>query len=151
MTTQVPVPVQAPLQPANIEPAAGVGVSVTEAFALKLKVQVAPQLMPAGELVTVPVPVPDLVVVSANVCRVNTAFTDRAALIVTTQAPVPVQAPLQPANTEPAAGVGVSVTEVPELKLNVQVAPQLMPAGELVTVPVPVPDLGGRQARTSAG
>jgi hypothetical protein len=41
------------------------------------------------------------------------AVTDRAWLIVTVQAPVPVQSPLQPANVEPAAAVGVSVTTVP--------------------------------------
>ena len=53
----------------------------------------------------------------------------------------PAQAPVQPANAEPAAGVAVSITPVPELKLALQVAPQLMPAGALATVPVPVPPL----------
>jgi hypothetical protein len=42
------------------------------------------------------------------------AFTDFAASIVTTQEPVPVQAPLQPENVESLAGVDVSVTTVPE-------------------------------------
>jgi hypothetical protein len=41
------------------------------------------------------------------------AVTERAWLIVTVQAPVPEQSPLQPAKVEPAVGVGVSVTTVP--------------------------------------
>jgi len=36
-----------------------------------------------------------------------------AASTVTTQEPVPVHAPLQPVNVEPAPAVAVSVTEVP--------------------------------------
>ena len=55
----------------------------------------------------------------------------------TTQAPVPVQAPDQPAKFQLAPGVAVRVTLVPEVYASVQSAPQLMPAGELVTVPVP--------------
>ncbi|RMH01327.1 MAG: hypothetical protein D6699_06920 [Aquificota bacterium] len=51
------------------------------------------------------------------------------------------QSPLHPAKVEPAFGVAVSVTLVPELKLAEQVAPQFMPAGLLVTVPPPVPVL----------
>lgn len=60
--------------------------------------------------------------------------------IVIEQVPVPVQAPLQPAKTEPgAAGDAVRVTDEPLLNDAEQVAPQLIPAGELVTVPEPVP------------
>ena len=61
--------------------------------------------------------------------------------IVTVQVPVPVQSPLQPVNTEPASGVAVNATEVPSAKSAAQVAPQVIPAGALVTVPVPVPAL----------
>jgi hypothetical protein len=43
----------------------------------------------------------------------NVAVTPCAALIVTWHAPVPAHAPLQPANTEPAPGVGESVTVEP--------------------------------------
>src|SRR5438552_10027421 len=70
------------------------------------------------------------------------AVTVVAAESVTTHVPVPLQPPpLQPVKVEPAAGVAVSVTAVPLAKLAEQVAPQVIPAGELVTVPLPVPDL----------
>ena len=55
--------------------------------------------------------------------------------------PVVQPVPLQPPKVEPEAGVAVRVTMVPLLKFAEQVLPQLMPAGELVTVPVPVPAL----------
>lgn len=50
---------------------------------------------------------------------------------------VPVQAPLQPANEEPVPAVAVSVNCVSFAKLALQVDPQVIPAGLLVTVPVP--------------
>ena len=58
---------------------------------------------------------PALVTLSANVVAelLNVAVTARAAVIDTVQAPVPVQAPLQPANVEPLAAAGVSVTDAP--------------------------------------
>ena len=57
----------------------------------------------------------------------------------TVHVPVPVQAPDQPANVELAPAAAVKVTDVPLAKLALHVDPQLMPAGLLVTVPVPVP------------
>ena len=54
--------------------------------------------------------------------------------------PVEQPAPLQPTNVEPVAAVAVRVTIVPLLKLAEQVLPQLIPLGELLTVPLPVPD-----------
>ena len=70
--------------------------------------------MPAGELVTVPVPAPAGTTVNDSVgARVNEADTVVTDDIVTLQAPVPVQAPPQPANTEPETGVAVRLTEVP--------------------------------------
>ena len=73
----------------------------------------APQLIPAGALVTAPLPVPALPTVSAKVWAVKVAVTERAALMVTEQeVAVPVHAPLQPLKVEPAAGVAVSVTAV---------------------------------------
>jgi len=68
------------------------------------------------------------------------AVTVVAAETVTAQVPVPEHPPpLQPLKVEPAAGVAVRVTAVPLVKLAEQVAPQLIPAGALVTVPLPVP------------
>ena len=43
------------------------------------------------------------------------AVTERPAVMMRTQLPVPVQSPLQPLNTEPVAGAAVSVTDVPPL------------------------------------
>jgi hypothetical protein len=52
-----------------------------------------------------------------------------------------VQAPLQPENDVLLAAAAVSVIDVPLGNVAAQVAPQVMPAGELVTVPAPVPVL----------
>jgi hypothetical protein len=52
---------------------------------------------------------------------------------------MPVHGPDHPANVVPALGVAVSVTVVLVGKLAVHVGAQVMPAGTLVTVPVPVP------------
>ena len=97
-------------------------------------------MIPAGVLVTVPLPVPVSVTVRMKV-GVKVAVTAVAAETVTVQGPVPAQPPpLQPVKEEPAAGAAASVMAVPLVKLAEQVAPQLIPAGELVTVPLPVPD-----------
>ena len=113
MILQVPVPEHAPVQPANTEFASGAAVSVTAVPVLKLAVHVLPQLIPAGELVTVPPPVPVSVTSIGNEVDVNDADTACAEFMVTEQAPVPEHAPLHPEKAEPAAGVAVSVTTVP--------------------------------------
>jgi len=69
------------------------------------------------------------------------AVTVVAALTVTTQVPVPEHGALQPAKVDPVTGVAVRVTAVPDVTDSVHVAPQLIPAGELVTVPEPEPAL----------
>ena len=94
----------------KVEPAVAIAVSVTAVPLVKLAAQVAPQVIPAGELVTVPLPVPALLTVSAKVGRAKVAVTVVAAESVTVQAPVPEQPPpLQPVKVEPAAAVAVRV------------------------------------------
>jgi hypothetical protein len=50
------------------------------------------------------------------------------------------ETPDQPANTEPALAAAVRFTVIPELPVDVHVAPQLIAPVD-VTVPEPVPDL----------
>ena len=143
VTVQVPVPEQPPpLQPVKVNPAAGVAVKVTTVPVVKEVEQVAPQEIPAGELVTVPLLVPAMVTVSAKEACMKVAVTEVAAFIVTEHVAVPEQPPpLQPVKVDPAAGVAVKVTTVPFPNEAEQVAPQEMPAGLLVTVPLPAPAL----------
>jgi hypothetical protein len=77
--------------------------------------QVLPQLIPAGALVTVPFPVLVTVRTAVEGAALNVAMTFRLAFIVTAQvAPeVPLQAPPQPANVAPPVGAAVKVTVVP--------------------------------------
>ena len=111
------------------------------------------QVKPAGAELTEPeaeeVPREALMVrVKLAVAGAKFAVTLRAAVMARVQVvAVPVQAPLQPVKAEPAAGVAVSVTFVPLLKLAEQLAAetpaavgvaQLMPAGLDDTVPAPV-------------
>jgi hypothetical protein len=135
---QVPVPEQPPpLQPVKVEPAAAAAVRVTEV--VKPAEQVKPQSMPAGVLVTVPLPLPAGVTVRRYVLRVKVAVTVVSAIKGTVQVPVPGHpvTPVLPVKLEPTAATAVNVTEV--LKLPEQAEGQLMPAGALVTVPLPVP------------
>ena len=60
------------------------------------------------------VPPPPLVTVSVCCGGANVAVTDWFALMVTEQAPVPVQAPLHPLSTNPEPGVAARLTTVPE-------------------------------------
>jgi hypothetical protein len=62
---QVPTPLQVPLQPAKVEPAAAAAVRVTVLPLVKLADQVDPQAMPVGALVTVSLPAPGFVTDSA--------------------------------------------------------------------------------------
>src|SRR5438034_9749452 len=94
VTTHDPVPEHPPpLQPVKVEPAAGAAVSVTAVPLVKLAEQVAPQVIPAGALVTVPLPAPALLTVSAKVGRAKVAVTVVAAQSVTVQVPVPEHPP----------------------------------------------------------
>src|SRR5438552_11846229 len=101
--------------------------------------EVVPQVLPAGLLATVQLPVPAETTVRAKICRSKVAVTVVSAVRVTVQLAVPVQPPpCQPVKTEPGAGVGVSVTRLPLVYLQ-QLVPQVLPAGLLATVPLPVP------------
>jgi hypothetical protein len=65
-----------------------------------------------------------------------------AAVIVTVVGLVlPLQSPDQPLKVEPVAGVAVRVTAVPEANAALQVLPQTIARGLLLTVPVPAPAL----------
>ena len=73
-----------------------------------------PHVIPVGVLVTVPLPVPAFVTVSAKVGTSKVAVTAVGPEIVTVQAAVPEQPPpLQPLKIDPESGVAVSVTAVP--------------------------------------
>jgi hypothetical protein len=141
-----PEPVQAPVQPPKAEPAPGVAVKVTCVPAAKLAVQTVPHVIPAGALVTLPVPAPVTVTVRPmTVGDAKVAVTVVVLVGATVQVPVPEQPPPdQPVKTEPVAGVAVSTIELPDEKLAEHVVPHEMPAGALVTVPLP------RPARTTA-
>jgi hypothetical protein len=78
-TVHAPVPLHPPpLQPLNVEPASAAAARVIVVPALKGAVQVAPHVMPAGVEVTVPLPVPALLTVSATWLIVKFAPTVRA-------------------------------------------------------------------------
>lgn len=145
VTVHVPVPLQAPLQPVNVAPVEGIAIRVTFDPLAKLALQVDPQLIPTGALVTVPEPVPDLVTESdwvVLVAWVKVAVTDSAFFMVTMQVfLLPEHAPLQLENVDPPSAVAVRVTLEFLMKSWAQTLPQLMPAGTLVTVPLPIPAL----------
>ena len=68
------------------------------------------------------------------------AVTEAAADIVTSQVPVPGQLGTdQPVKIDPTLGDAVSRTVAPSAKGALQVAPQVIPTGVDVTVPVPLP------------
>jgi hypothetical protein len=117
VSVHVPVPPQAPVQPVKADPVVGLAVRVTLVPLANVLVQVVPQSMPLRSETIVPTPLPLLATVRVYpvwlCCTANVAVTLRAAVMLTAQVPVPVQAPLQPAKVEPAAGVAVNVTEAP--------------------------------------
>src|SRR5581483_7060574 len=71
----------------------------------------------------------------------NVAVSCVAWLIVTLHMSLPAHAPLQPRKVEPACGFAVSITTVPAAYVSAQSLPQVIPAGALVTVPLPAPSL----------
>jgi hypothetical protein len=72
----------------------------------------------------------------------NVAVTFISAFMVTVHAPVPLQPPpLQPVKIESAEAVAFKTIWLPIVPVAPQVCPQVIPAAELVTVPVPAPAL----------
>ena len=142
---QLPVPLQAPPQPAKVLPLLARAVRLMVAVFEKLPdapLQSMAHESPVGLLVTLPVPIPDLANVTVRVVTSAAKFavTLRALSTLTLQVLLePAQAPPQPLKMLPVAACAVSVTAVPAAKLAEQVLQQLMPDGELLTVPVPVP------------
>jgi len=128
-----------PLHPAKNDPAAGVPVSVTTCPKANGALQVLPQLIPAGLLVIVPLPAPSLLNdrVFGN-SELKVAMQLRPVDIVTLPS-VQSESPVHPAKEDPALAVAVRTTACPVTKDPLQVAPQEIPDGLLVTVPLPVP------------
>lgn len=102
MIEQVEVPVQSPVHPANTEPVAGAAVNTIVEPVLMLAEHEPGQLIPPTLLVTEPVPVPAIVTLTGNAVGIKVALTDCAEFMVTTHAPAPEHAPLQPLKTAPA-------------------------------------------------
>ena len=128
---------ESPLQPRKNDPGNGVTVSVTTCPDRNGALQVAPQLMPAGLLLIMPLPVPPLLTVSVLggvELRIKVAVQLRSSDIVTmlsAQSALPVQ----PTKDHPAAGVAIRLICCSNPNCVVQMLPQEMPVGLLVTVP----------------
>ena len=106
--------------------------------------QSVPHSIPGGLLTMRPVAAPlDVIWLTTRVVNVYPDMTLKVAvqlmLPLTVTEPLAQPVPDQPAKVEPEAGTAVKATVVPLLKVVEQVLPQLIPAGELVTVPLPVP------------
>jgi phage tail protein X len=131
------LPVQEPAQEPKASPLPGDAVRDTIEFCGKFAEHVPGHAIPAGLLVTLPAP--DTTTVSSTVAdRLKDALTLVAPATVTVQVvALFAHPPPQPANMDPAAGVSVRVTEAFCANVAEQVDGQLMPAGLLVTVPVP--------------
>lgn len=122
VTVQFPVPGQAtpePLHPVNVEPASATAESVMLVPPLNEATHVAPQLIPDGvKEVTVPVPVPALMIVNVGLggITLNVADTVTSAVSVNVQVVVatPLQAPPHAPNVLPESGLAVKVTDVPQ-------------------------------------
>jgi hypothetical protein len=135
-----PVPLQPPpLQPAKVELVAGVAVSLTCVPRLKGALQVDPQLIPGGILVTVPFPA-RLTINTGALAAAKFAVTFWLALSVNTHVELVLRhAPVHPTKDELVPAVAVRVTAVLSPKLALQVCPQVMPEGLLLTLPWPEP------------
>jgi hypothetical protein len=128
-------------QPSKTESGSADAARVTLLPDAKEATHASPQLIPAGSDVTEPPPAPALVTVKARK-GTKVAVTVVATVIDTVQGSVPVQPPPdQPVKADVPPAVALRTTSVPMSKEAWHVAPQLIPAGSEVTVPVPVPSL----------
>jgi hypothetical protein len=102
----LPTVLAQPTHEVNAEVEAGVGVSCTVVFGSNWPVQLSVQLIPGGVLTIVPAPV----MLTLSAVEVKVAVTVLATFMVTVQvAPVGWVHPVHFVNTEPGAGVAVSV------------------------------------------
>lgn len=146
---------QAPAQFTNTLPADGVWTMDTVLFSANANAHVpaaamfdSAQVSPDGVLLSVPPPSDPVAAASVSVggaanCAVTTVLVP---MTVATVQLVPEHAPVYPLNDERPSGVAVSVTTLLAGKVALQVPPeapavivQLIPAGTLVTTPLPVP------------
>jgi hypothetical protein len=139
----VPTPEHAPAHPAKVDPDSALAVSVTEAPSSNECEHVealVPQSIPAGLLVTTPLPLPVGLTVSVRTA-VKVAVTLAAETMLTMHVPVPEQPPPdQPANLDPLAGSPVSLTWVPIANEWEQIEPQSIPSGLDTASPEPLPE-----------
>src|SRR5205809_8140545 len=113
----VPETASQPLQPLNMEPRSGLAVKVTTVPLTSEAEQVAPQSIPGGSEVTVPLPMPKplaLGTLEVKRVRLKLAVTVRAAIMVTVQVVLATALqPLPPLDTEWVPAVTVRATTVP--------------------------------------
>src|SRR5580704_16935329 len=105
-----------PDQPAKVEPPAAAALNVICVPVSKLAVQVGPQLIPDGVLVTVPAPAPESTTDSMFVVGVclKVAVTVVSAESVNWHVPAPLHTPPdQPVKLDPEEAEAVRVTDVP--------------------------------------
>jgi hypothetical protein len=147
--TLVPLSQKA-LQLVNVEPDAAFAVSVTCVPGARLTMQ--PFAEPVMQLIPLPVTVPVPVPAVATVNRLPPVPLLNVTEIVTSAVPsdtvhdgglvcglLGVQFALNPPNEEPCASVAVSTTALLSVNGATQTVGQLIPAGWLMTVPLPVP------------
>jgi hypothetical protein len=148
---QVELPLsQMALQLVNVEPVAAIAVSVTCVPAVTFAVH--PLAEPVVQLIPVPVTVPEPVPAVATVSRLPPVLVLNVTETVTSVVArdtvhdgglvcglLGVQFELNPPNEDPCAGEAVSTIALLSVKGATHTVGQLIPAGWLVTVPLPLP------------
>jgi hypothetical protein len=143
----LPLDVSQPVvQPVKSESIPGAAVRVTAVPATKSLLQpgllLEPQLMPPGDDVTVPLPMPVSETVNVNRFNMKIAVTVFAFVIDTVHVvPDTESQPVHPVNREFVAGPALRATGESLRNCAEQALPQLTPSGFDVTVPAPSPCL----------